>query len=110
MATCAANDLDFVTDQTNYQPALTARNFVRQYLSDREKGIPSGKRRDCHSHHVQAVSDKSTKTTTVDEQRIRRAIDRLAQYTEGDGSLAHLREAVHETGRKLSQIDMQGRV
>lgn len=35
LATCAAHNLEYVTDKTNFQPSLTLRNHVRHYLSER---------------------------------------------------------------------------
>ena len=35
LATCEANRLDYVNDPTNFQPALTLRNAIRETLSDK---------------------------------------------------------------------------
>jgi hypothetical protein len=67
VATCNVAGLPFVEDQTNFQPALTARNEIRALLSNPAKAVG------CHSSSHDA---SKTGETTIEE-----AIRALTSHT-----------------------------
>ena len=87
ISTCINNGLLFIEDETNFQPALTLRNQVREYLARRSEGAgPAG----------------------AEEQEIEGAIAKLIASTPGKGNISHLREAVRQKGYDLDVVEARG--
>ncbi|KAJ7074028.1 PP-loop family-domain-containing protein [Mycena amicta] len=93
LATCAANDLEFVTDPTNFQPELTLRNAIRKLVAQNSFD-PESLGPDIPLHIADGL------------QQIKHNISAL-QSVEMDpsGGLDHLRSAVTVLSDQVEDID-----
>ncbi|EKM55292.1 uncharacterized protein PHACADRAFT_184105 [Phanerochaete carnosa HHB-10118-sp] len=94
LATCEANDLEYVVDPTNFQPDITLRNSIRAYLQEKERH---------HALGIDAAFEPHwLKTSEIESYE--QAIQRLAP---GALRLSDLREATRQLGQNVERLELQ---
>lgn len=108
MATCEENKLSYVTDETNFQPELTLRNALRQWLANdgkqSEVNIPNILTKDSSHINVILQSDKHLLNVSI----LRNKLAALDIDIDPSGGVGQIRSAVNALTLQADDIDHEG--